>query len=233
MNKLNKLAELLLEYPEEHKMLRDLSRKYAGAIPYSDEAGAKGLSTTQQLGYALQRGIIDNTESGAKAVATGEANPTAGTAKKVLTNAFNSKIFDWTLTSLAAMADVIPVVCIPISVGIAQGQVVKSAAKADWLSVAFSILSMYPYIGDALSIIGRAIKNGVPVSTEVAKNLVKAFAKITNSESRKAIARFVGDLFGNKGPAYVTQVVDNAMTALNTFTTQLNQYALGQIPRLT
>jgi hypothetical protein len=230
MNKLNKLAKLLLEYPEEHSMLKDLSRKYAGVIPYSDESGAKGLSTTQQLGYAFQRGIIDNTQSGAKAVATGQANVTP-TAKQVFTNAFNSKIFDWTLTSLAAMADAIPVVGIPISIGIAQGQVVKSAAKADWLSVAFSILSMYPYIGDALSVIGRAIKNGVPVSTEVAKNLVKAFAKITNSESRKAIARFVGDLFGNKGPAYVTQVVDNSMTALNNFTAQLNQYALGQASR--
>lgn len=226
MNKLNKLAELLLEYPEEHSMLKDLSRKYAGVIPYSDEAGAKGLSTKQQLGYALQRGVIDNTQLGAKAVATGKVDVTP-TAKEVLTNAFNSKIFDWTLTSLAAMADAIPVVGVPISIGIAKAQLVKSAAKADWLGVAFSVLSMYPYIGDLLGAMGRAIKDGVKVSTEVAKNLVKAFAKISNSEARKAIARFVGDLFTNEG--YVIQIVENSMTALNTFTNQLNQYALGQI----
>ena len=218
------LSDLLVEYPEEHRMLKNLSIKYAGVIPYSSEPGAKGLGTTQQLAYSASRGILGATESGAKAVAKGEVE-VRPTFEGALSTAWNSQIFDWTLTSLAAIADFIPGPGTVVSVAIAKVQVLKAIVKADWLGVAFSYLSMIPMVGDALGATGRLVKAGLKPTGQVLSALANSLAKISDNIFEAQLQNFLIFLASSKPQSYITMIVKNSARALQTFITQLRNSA--------
>jgi|688.fasta_scaffold826862_2 hypothetical protein len=225
MNKLDKLAELLLEHPEEHRALKDLSRKYAGAIPYSNEAGAKGLSTTQQLGYALQRGIIDNTQSGAKAVATGEANPDPK-LKQSLMDVWNSQITDYVISGIAGLSENIPGYGIPLSLAISKILLVKAASKPNYFSIVLAIIGAIPKIGSKLSFLSIAVKNRVPITAGIARPVLLAIAKM----GERAVKKIVQETIGLTLPVYgytedkIKELIDGSFKAFDDFVAQLTSY---------
>jgi hypothetical protein len=225
MNKLNKLAKLLLEYPEEHSMLKELSRKYAGAIPYSDEAGAKGLSTTQQLGYAFQRGIIDNTQSGAKAVATGEANPDPKLKQSVM-DVWNSQITDYVISGIAGLSESIPGYGVPISLSISKLLLVKAASKPNFFSVVLAIIGAIPEIGSKLSFLSIAVKQKVPITSAIARPVLLAIAKM----GERAIKKIVQETIMLILPMYgytqdkLKELIDGSFKAFDDFVAQLTSY---------
>ena len=225
MDKLNVLAKLIIKYPEEHSMLLSLAaetkQNTGNIIPYSGEASAQGLNVPQQLGYAASRALLDTNPIAARQVATGKVP--LPKAKDVMIEAWNSKIFDWTLSALGAMADAIPGPGTVVSVAIAKGQLVKAAAKPDFLAIAFAALAVYPYIGDALGMVGRAIRDGLKPTTQMAKGIVNAFAKITNSQARKAIISLIGMCYNNLRPEKIAAMADNALAAKDKFVGDLNK----------
>jgi hypothetical protein len=227
IDRLNKLASLIIKYPDEHTMLLSIAQQTntgeskGNWIPYSGERSAKGLGVGQQVGYALSRGVLDATPSAAREVAIGKVP--LPSAKDVVTEAWNSKIFDWTLTALAAIADAIPGPGTAFSIGMAKIQMLKAASNADWLGAAFSALSVIPIVGDAIGALGRAIRDGMPVTRELAKNVIVALTSIGVDEARVKINSVMSMAFSNANKQNIDSMVDKALAAKDKFVGDLNR----------
>jgi len=191
-------------------------------IPYSSEKSAQGMSTAGKLAYGAARGVLGATPTGARATATGRANiiPTAGEA---VSNAWNSTITDWTLTSLAAIADFMGGPGVVVSIAIAKVQLLKAIAANDWFSAAMAVISSYPAAGDAIGIIGRLIKSRAPVTNVAIQTALKAVGSITDGAlqtSLYGITQMITD------PATVKKINDNTLqiiAAKNKFVADLKK----------
>jgi hypothetical protein len=188
-------------------------------IPYSGEASAQGLTTAQQLGYAASRGVMGTTPMAAKQVAAGKVPlPSAG---EIITTGWNSSIMDWTLTALGAMAEMIPGPGTVVSAAIAQVQLLKAAAKADWLGAFFSVIAMFPAAGDAVAILGRAAKAGKNIGSEVAQGVIKAITSISDDTIRSTVGSLIASLQDTNTRKKIADSVPQMLASRNKFVQDL------------
>ena len=205
------------------RQLRQIIREtlHESSEPSLDKS-SQDLSASQKIKYAAAINLLGAVPSSAKRIATGEEDilPTPGEA---LSLAWNSKITDWTLTTLGAIADAIPVYGIPISIGVAQVQIVKAAAAADWLGVAFGTIAMYPGVGDAIAAFGRLVKQGKQVSSDILKALLKAMASVSDNELQSALGKIAFSINDPDVRRKIQANVSNVVKAKNEFVKDLRQ----------
>ena len=178
------------------------------------EPAMKSLDATGQMKYIAARTLGGAVPAGAAAIAQGKVTVTP-TVQQALSTAWNSSIMDWTLTSLGAIADFIPAVGVPISIGIAKIQMIKAAAKGDWIGTALAFLATIPGVGDALSIIGHAVKQGAPVAKPVVQGLLKALRNVTDAELIAGIRKIAPEI-GAAAEGSIAQTYDKFKGDLET-----------------
>jgi hypothetical protein len=152
------------------------------------------IDTTGKLKYLSARMIGGAVPEGATAIAKGQVDPTP-TLKQALTLGWNSKLMDWSLSALGASLDFLPVVGVPLSIGVAKVQAVKAAGAADWFGLVLATIAMYPGVGDAIGFLGRALRDGAGAGARpAAQALLVAIGNITTSEINGMMSKLVPNL---------------------------------------
>lgn len=183
------------------RIIREELIREAGVLDVFSEPTMKDTSvdTMGKLKYVAARTLGGAETMGATQIAKGQVNITP-TVSQALSVGWNSKPIDWAFTALGAALDGIPGIGLALSIGVAQVQIVKAAAAADWMGVIFGTLAMFPVVGDALGIVGRAYRDGL------ARNAGPAV---------KALAKAIGDIETGEIIAKITEVAPQVATAQN------------------
>jgi hypothetical protein len=166
----------------------------------------QSIDTGGKLRYLAARTVGGAVPAGARAVALRQVDPVPS-VKQALTAGWNSKLMDWSLTALGASLDFLPVIGVPLSIGVAKVQMVKAAASGDWLGTALAAAACWPVVGDALGILGRAIRDGLGVAAgPAARALAQALGGITTDELISFMRKHTPDIgeagFAQAGKAF-------------------------------
>lgn len=151
------------------------------------------IDTMGKLKYFAARTVGGAVPSGATAIAKGEVDPVP-TVKRALSMGWNSKLMDWSLSGLGAALDFLPVFGVPLSIGVAKVQAVKAAAAADWFGLVLATVAMYPGVGDAIGLFGRATRDAPRAAAPAARALIKALDSITSAELATTMPKLVSNL---------------------------------------
>jgi hypothetical protein len=151
--------------------------------------------------------------------------------KNEFVNIWNSSVMDWALTAVGAVTDFIPAGGTGVSVGVSMIQAFKAYQAQDWLSMFFSLVSAIPAVGDALAILGRAVKAKILVDKKIITALLKALTSVLDGKIQDQVIDFVNWLTRSGYQLNDTNqiIVKNVLWAKKSFENSLKQ-ALAQAP---
>tara|TARA_B100000900_G_scaffold391772_1_gene386684 strand:+ start:3577 stop:4395 length:819 start_codon:yes stop_codon:yes gene_type:complete len=98
---------------------------------------------------------------------------------------FNTDALEWSLLGLGFVADFFPGAGTAISTGLNLSSMGLALKKKNYLGVALcAVAIMVPAGGDAIAILGRAVKDGKKVTPSVARKAFNAMTKISDKQLR-------------------------------------------------